>query len=114
MIKRFEIPIYKVSLWVGVSAEIDTERMKLKKYFPHIEPLGDTTAACLTYHEASFGLFFTREHLCMETIGHEVFHCTHRILDHVCANFDPTHHETAALLQGYLMDLVYRAVKRYL
>lgn len=55
--------------------------------------------------DGNFGLWLPRK-ADTNTIAHELFHITHRILEWTNSNFDRDHHEQGALLNGYLHELV--------
>jgi hypothetical protein len=44
----------------------------------------------------------------IDTLTHEIFHLTHRIIEWANGNFDADHHEHAALLNGYFNDKLFR------
>ena len=107
MKKRFTIPIFKADLWLVVADDMPTARRKMSKEFGDMPADMDDGAALSSYDGAGrFGLFFDVKYITPEVVAHECFHTTHRILDYVNANFDKEHHETAALLHGYIMGLV--------
>jgi len=114
--KKFYIPIYDSKLWVVVTDSIKHERQAMNKTLGKEEPgfeFHDTTALCSRYYN-NYALFFDKQYICINIVAHEVFHLTHRIMEYVSANFDHEHHEQGAMLHGYLMDLVYRAVREYI
>ena len=65
---------------------------------------------------SNFALFFDKKRLekvGLSLIAHECFHLTHRILEWIGANFDEDNHEHGAILHGYLMDLVYKDIGKF-
>lgn len=115
MNKKFYIPIYDVWLHLVVSRKVEAERKKLDHIFDPMPATGyEGWTGLHCYAGQHFGIFIDQNHICVNIIAHEVFHLTHRILDYIHANFDSEHHETAAVLHGYLMELVMKHVKRYL
>lgn len=99
------VPIYEAKVWLVVTPDIVGERAKpewVDIFGPTpVDP--DWDAVCCRSC-SKFGLFFKPDAVNITTVGHEVFHLTHRILEWVGANFDENHHETAALLNGYLLN----------
>lgn len=111
MKKELSIPIYDAVLHLVVTDDIGTERARMTHWFGPV-PAADTYDALCSYGAGhNFALFFTHSaSRCLKVVAHEVFHLTHRILDWSGANFDSDHHEQAALLNGYLFELVWREV----
>lgn len=107
---RQDIPIYNVELWIVVDLNIHDRRREMSNEFGEVtDP--DTWKGMACWQGPCFGLFFARDSIDTETIAHEVFHLTHRILEWTNVRFSPTDHESAALLHGYLMELVVRKTK---
>lgn len=111
MKKKLSVPIYDAVLWLVVADNIAKERKKLEHLFGPAPDAHDYDAMCSYSGGHTFALFFAREPLTLKILSHEVFHLTHRIMDWVSANFDAGHHEQGALLHGYLMDAVCRAMQ---
>ena len=109
MKEKITIPIYSATLWVVVADNIKRERKKWDYMFG--EDDGKWTALCCYTGNGDFGLFF-RDNATIEDIAHEVFHCTHRVLDWASVKFDKDNHESAALLNGWLMGKVMEVVKK--
>jgi hypothetical protein len=111
MERKFIIPIYDANLVIVVARDIYSERQKFDEIFG---PIGgdDFSALCSYTATGEFGLFFTPKYFDHNRIAHEVFHLTHRILDWANVNFDRNNHEAAALLCGYLTELVYGVYKK--
>lgn len=110
--KRLEIPIYDAVVWVIVVDGISRERKKWECLFGPVPSEDDYNALCSYSGGHTYALFFERKNLTLKILSHEVFHLTHRIMEWVGANFDSGHHETGALLHGYLMDEVWKAAYR--
>ena len=111
MKKRFAIPIYKAEVWLVVAEDMVAARKKMVDLFGDLPTdMEDAAAICSYDGSGRVGLFFAQEELCVEVIAHEVFHATHRLLDWAATNFDKDHHEHAALLHGYIMDLVMKEI----
>lgn len=107
--RRYPIPIYDCNLWVVISDDIYKEREKLNDTFGTVDR--EYGALCSYDNYGNVGLFFQRRFIADEdTIAHEIFHATHRILEWAGCNFDPQHHEQGALLCGYLSKLVRGAI----
>lgn len=111
MKKKLSVPIYDAVLWLVVTDNIAKERKKWEHMFGPAPDAHDYDALCSCSGGHNFALFFAREPLTLKILSHEVFHLTHRIMDWVSANFDAGHHEQGALLHGYLMDTVCRAMQ---
>lgn len=111
MRKKLSVPIYDAVLWVVVTDNISKERKKWEKLFGPAPSAHDYDALCSYYGGHTFALFFARGPLTLKILSHEVFHLTHRIMDWAGANFDADHHEQGALLHGYLMDTICRAMR---
>lgn len=105
--KRIEVPIYEAVVWLVVSEDMPAERDKMQDVFGP-SPEGDYAALCCYSGGRQFGLFFSPSSLDVNTVAHEVFHLTHRILEWAGTNFDSQHHEHAALLNGFLMATVFK------
>lgn len=108
--KKLDIPIYNAVVWIIVVDDISKERKEWEYLFGAAPKLEDYDALCSYSGGHCFGLFFERKYITLKTISHEIFHLTHRILDWAGANFDSTHHEQGALLNGYLTEMVYRKI----
>jgi hypothetical protein len=112
MNKIFTVPIYNATLWLIVAKDISKARKKMEFAFGPA-PQEDYDALCC-YNGYRYGLFFTPESSQdVDTIAHEIFHLTHRILDWAGTNFDKAHHEHAALLNGYLTKLVNKELNKF-
>lgn len=111
MKKRLEIPIYGAVLWLVVTEDIAKERRGMERWFGPGPDDNIYDALCSYGTGHNFALFFEPKAAHeIKIVAHEVFHLTHRILDWCGANFDSRHHETAALLHGFLIDLVMREI----
>ena len=109
--KSFIVPVYTAVVFVVVAKNIvkarNTRRWNDK--FGIVE--GEFVALCSRNDVGQFGLFFTPNQQ-LEEVSHEVFHLTHRILEHHGAPLTPVSHEHAALLHGYLMGKIGKMVMR--
>jgi len=111
-LKRYiEIPIYGARLWIVVAKDLHKARRKFEYLFGPITPTNYNALCSRDDGYGKFGLFFKPEALTRQTIAHEIFHLTHRILEWVGAPFEPSHHEYAALLNGYLTETVYKVLE---
>lgn len=106
-----EVPIYDALVWLVVSPDAAQERSNMNHIFGAAP--GDWDACCARSGGREFGLFFLPSALNINTIGHEVFHLTHRILEWASCNFDAAHHEQGALLHGYLLNQVFTATHMF-
>jgi hypothetical protein len=103
---HFEIPIYEVSLWLVVDEDAIARRVGMTDTFGNYAE-GPFKALC-SWRDDVFGLFFYPVHLTHNTIGHETWHLTQRIMKYVGMEPDPDNDEAAAYLHGYLNALVYK------
>ena len=112
MTKKFQVPILQVSVVVVVAAKT---RPAIRRHFPHLklsDVFGDGYEACCCYRRSRFGLFFEPQALKRpDIVAHEIFHLTHRILEFRECNFDESHHEMAAMLNGWLTREVGKILK---
>ena len=107
--RRIDVPVWDVTVWLYVINDIRKERQE-RDYMFGPAPDCKYDALCSYGDCSTFALYFKTEALSMKTVAHEVFHLTHRIMDVVGANFDQDHHEQGALLNGYLMQEVVKAI----
>lgn len=103
------VPIYNATVYLIISDDVFKERKKMDKVFgsaqaDDFEALTSSADGVLV-----FGLFF-RKNVSMSTVAHEVFHLTHRILEWTNCYFSVDEQEQAALLNGYLMDIVIKKI----
>lgn len=103
------VPIFGASLWIVITDDVSADRQRMADVFGEC-PDKPYFALCSYNARGDFGIFLPRRLLDEETIAHEVFHATHRILEWTCCNFDEKHHEQGALLNGYLSTLVRDAI----
>jgi hypothetical protein len=111
--KKLYIPIYNVELTLIVNRNIFKARKKMERVFGPAPTENNYNGLC-SYDGYQFGIFLTpTSSMNPATVAHELFHVTHRILDYKGANFDASHHEPAALLNGYLSNLVDIELKKF-
>lgn len=108
--RKIRVPIYSVYFWLIVTDDIPIERRKMNHLLGDYEATPNDMGLCC-YRNEHFALFLRRDQICINIIAHEVFHLTHRICDWASINFDPEHHEAAALLHGFLMEHVMLAIR---
>lgn len=106
------VPIYDLNLWICVGADIPGMLRDLEKEIGEQEVT--PCVACCAYKGGNFALLFDPQYLTPNVLGHEVFHLTHRMMEWGGVTVDKYNHEAGAFLQGHLMDVVYRRVRRYL
>lgn len=104
---EINIPIYDATVWVVVSKHIKIERQAMSHWFGEVPESADYDALCSYGHGHNFALFFEPPSLTVKVVTHEIFHLTHRILDWAGVKFDSAHHESAALLHGYLCHTIF-------
>lgn len=110
---RIKVPIYGAAFWLIVTDDIVRERTKMNDVLGEYEASPHDTGLCC-YRNENFALFLRRDQICINIVAHEVFHLTHRIGEWSSINFDQEHHESLALLNGFLMEhVLYRLRPRY-
>lgn len=108
--KEFRIPVYDVALLVCACDDPVKRRIRYSKTLGEYDG-GDFSGLCSWNGKGSFAVFIKSECVDINTISHEVFHLTHRIMEFCSCNFDEDHHEQGAYLMGYLMDLICKTLK---
>lgn len=112
--RKLWIPIYDSWVHIGVYEKLEDATADLQRWLgPGIEELSGV-AACVRNGQNVFALVFRRSHLDANTLAHEVFHLTARILEHWSVRFDPGNHEAWAALNGYLHQKVYPLLKKWI
>lgn len=117
---KFEVPIYDAIVYVVIADDLNKEYTKLEKVLGKNEYKDDEgyDALCVQGPCKNFGLFFDPTCISLGLIAHEVFHLTHRIMEWVECNFDPTHHEQGAYLNAFLLtkvnDIILLKVNKYI
>lgn len=111
MKRRVTIPIYRVHLWIVVDRNIYDLRREMCDIFGEYTDEDNWMGMC-SRQGPNFGLFFDSAYLDTQTVAHEVFNLTHRILEWANVKFSPEDHEAAALLHGFLMRIVVKSVPR--
>lgn len=109
--RTHKIEIYGVWLEIVVSGSIlksrsTPARVKRLGRFDNIE--GITGLHC--FYGRNFCILLNYEEICYDTIAHEVFHATVRIMEWVCCKMGKNH-EAHAYLNGYITKLIYRDLK---
>lgn len=102
------IPIYDARLLIVVTDDLRKSRALFDDTFGE-GPTGGYTALASFNAVGDFAVFLPCG-VSDNVLAHEVFHVTHRILDYTNCNFDAEHHEQGALLNGYLTEIVRKAV----
>lgn len=110
--RKISVPIYDAVVWIIARDGIAKERKKWEHLFGPGPDGHEYDALCSHSGGHTFGLFFERRCISIKIISHEVFHLTHRMMDWAGANFDSNHHEQGALLHGYLMDVIFKTLKK--
>ncbi len=108
--KEFVVPIYDVHLLVCACDDPLKRRKVYDPVFGEYEG-SSFSGLCDGSGRGHFAIFIKASALDQNTVAHEVFHLTHRIMEYCGCNFDEDHHEQAAYLNGYLMELVCNALK---
>lgn len=107
-----KIPIYCVNYYVIICDNIDDQRRIMNSIFGEPQEEKFECGALLSYDKYNFGIFLERFKSDMKCLSHEIFHCTHRIIEFVNSRFDTYNHEHVALLNGYLTELTFKEIKR--
>jgi hypothetical protein len=110
---KITVPIYGAILWLIIADDIYIERKKMEDIFGTAPTIGFDGLCSYSDFCHHFGLFFKKDKLDINTIAHEVFHLTHRILDWAQCPIDIDHQEHGALLNGYLMEIVMGHVYKF-
>lgn len=116
---KIKIPIYDVFVWIVLCDNVLKARKEFNKQFGIIDDEFDANSdediyegmCSFNFLTGCFGLFLRRKRSTFNTISHEIFHLTHRILQHIGYNFDNSHSEGAAMLNGYLTQLILSEIK---
>ena len=107
--KRYLVPIYDADFWLIISDDIYDERAKMSDLFGD-PPSPTYWGLCSSNGRGDVAVFLKRSRITSRLVAHELFHATHRILQWIGWEFSPNNHEPAALLNGYLSDLVSQAI----
>jgi hypothetical protein len=106
--KTFHVPIFECTVHIIVTDDIPGEH---KKIFEPDDDIEDYEG-CVAYHGSKFALFIEpKVAKNPNTLHHEIFHLTHRILEYRDINFDKDHHETGALLHGWLTQKILKILQ---
>lgn len=120
MAKRFrevsafiKIPIFSGKLHLIVTTDLWKSRKRRDPIFGRAEPehYADVPA-CLVRLRATYGLLFEFDVLTHETIAHEVFHLTQRVMQWHSVRVDPDNHEACAQFHGWATAWVYAQLGR--
>lgn len=106
---KFRVPIYNDVVHMAIG-DIKTEHNRLKKYFgEYDEGEGPDDGECVyDTSDGRFGLFLSNKApLSHNTIAHEAYHLTNRILHRHNALPSGDKDEHGALLAGYIAEKVY-------
>lgn len=102
---KIHVPIFNAVVWLVVDKDIKSERRKMEHWFGPVLAGDHYDALCSYGSGHNFALFFEPAALLRrDTLAHEIFHLTHRILDWAGVTFNSCHHEAGALLNGWLHD----------
>lgn len=111
MIKTFKVPIFEATVMIVVADRHKQVKAAIDRFVGGSYELEscDDCEAFLQHKASKFALFFESPVVKKkDVVAHEVFHLTHRILEYREMNFDPDHHEMAAMLNGWLTIQVSR------
>lgn len=107
MYKKNLIPVWDVYVHTFTQC-VDvykTRNSKLANKWFGPGPKHDDYIALVSSNHNHFGLFLPKKPQ-QKTVGHELFHLTMRITQWVGSEVQPYNHEHAALLCGYLHEVV--------
>lgn len=100
------IPIYDGTISLNLSEDVNRARLEESADFGEWHPIEGLDGLCASAI-GRFGLFFDRRYLSCDTVAHEIFHATHRIMQSYGIRFDADNHEAFAYLNGWLTKWVY-------
>ena len=114
-----KIDLYELKITVRVFDSIE----KLKKSFAvyakkmNIEPDDEddyyqARSIVNPQNSGDIYLLFVKDYLSINTITHENYHCTNRILSDQGVDLDPYNDESFAILNGYLNQEVFKYLKK--
>lgn len=114
--RQTDIPLYDVAtLHLIVCGDIVSHMNSRPDLFgePDKNEEGTSYLGMCAYRGANLYLLFDRRGpITHDTLGHEIFHMTHRILEIVGTNFSTENHEPFAYLAGWMHAWVYRELKK--
>jgi len=76
---RFTVPVYNAKVVLVHDQDIHAARKRFDRIFEGPGPEGNCSA-WVSYHLDRFGLFFQDNNCGLDTVSHELFHLTHRIM----------------------------------
>ena len=109
---KVRVPICGAVVYASVVTDARAERES--QFFVDLfgkPPESDYYALCAYDGKGTFGLFFAKQKADADTIAHEIFHLTHRILDWRYGGCDEKLHEFAADLCGWLTQWLWDEIK---
>lgn len=110
------IPVWDAFVEVVATLNIQKSLNKdkrLKRLDVERDCVDEGTIGLLVYNRAHLSLFLCIDDMSHDLIAHEVFHCTHRIMEHRSVDIAPKHHEAPAMLNGHISQLVYNDLKKW-
>lgn len=109
--KTFTVPLYEASVTLVVADDVAKARAKWNSVFGN-EEFSPALVGLVSRSGGVFAVFLNRLHYKnREIVAHEVFHLSHRIGDWCNLNFDETHHEAVAILNGWLVARIFKLLK---
>ena len=103
---RFVVPVYNAKVVIVHSPDIHAARKKFDREFQCPGP-EDACSAWVSYHLDRFGLFFQDNNCGLDTVSHELFHLTHRIM----AWSGVADEEAGAILHEWICVRVFRLLR---
>jgi len=104
MKRRFTVPIYDVCVWIIVSEDIILSRTKMNHIFEN-HSITSAEGIC-SWNQGTFGLFFKTD-TSLNTIVHEIYHLTTKILSYYNISHEPYEEEHWAIFNAYLIEKIF-------
>lgn len=114
--RTHHIPVWDIYLEIVATHSISmslNRPSRLQRLRQEKDSVDEGTIGLLAYNGAQQSLFLSIDDLTHDLIAHEVFHATHRIMEHRGVNIAPKHHEAPAMLNGFIAALVYGDLKKW-
>lgn len=110
---RGKIPIYGMTLELVVTDDMKKSQLKPGRFerFGKQEPLN--SVGLVLYADWNFCIILDSTSVDHNTIAHECFHATHRILDYCGLKFRIKNHEEFAYLNGFISSFIYNQLKKW-
>lgn len=107
--KKVYCHLYEVSIWLVVARDALKARIGMMEEFDSYD--GPEFQAVCSWYGNNFGVFFPAADVRHRDIGHELHHCSQRILQRCGDRLSDDRPEPHAYLNGWLHAWVYKALK---